>query len=220
MTAPVVGRWLVVSDSVRLGARATRGGDGESEVDQRIAPIYMRHDDVQTRFLPRRVKFRSIFDVSRNATDGPEAAPADFRKHRAGAGEAVSTTEGESMEEVVARELTIINGPRQGESCTGVCWPNGLTRISGGAAYFLGGGRLLQQRAQVRVVVSAREGDHRVACAQLESRRSRRRHSPRTGGDARVGITGVAGPTAAHLKTGGHSARRDWPTRPQPRSAA
>src|SRR5579871_5349044 len=93
-----------ISTGVRLVARELRvAGMGESDVDQRIAPIYTRHEDVQTTILtaPGEIQIHL-----RMWTTDAAAANRQLQEIEESIvlalGEAVFTTAGESMEEVVA----------------------------------------------------------------------------------------------------------------------
>jgi len=112
-------------------------------------------------------------------------------------GEAVFTTAGESMEEVVARELTLRHATiATAESCTGGLLAERLTRISGSSAYFLGGvvsySNTLKSAwvdVPAEIIESRGAVSSEVAIALADGIRRR------TGATLGVGITGIAGPT-------------------------
>jgi len=198
-TLQVEPRIARLSTGVRLIAREMRvAGMGESDVDQRIAPIYTRHEDVQTTILaaPGEIQIHL-----RAWTKDPAAAEKQLQGIQESIvlalGEAVFTVNGESMEEVVARELTMRHATiATAESCTGGLLAERLTRISGSSNYFLGGvvsysnslksawvdvpGEIIESRGAVssEVAVALADGIRR-----------------RTGATLGVGVTGVAGPT-------------------------
>src|SRR5258705_10599581 len=91
-----------LSTGVRLLAREMRvAGVGESDVDQRIAPVYMRHDDVTTTILaaPGEIQIHlRTWSTDQAATQGLLQPIAG--RIVVGLGAAGVTTEGESMEEV------------------------------------------------------------------------------------------------------------------------
>jgi len=197
--AQVESRLARLSTGVRLVARELRiAGMGESDVDQRIAPIYTRHSDVQTTILTAPGEIQVHL---RTWTADVQAAESLLKQIQESIvltlGEAVFTTAGESMEEVVARELTMHHATiATAESCTGGLLAERLTRISGSSAYFLGGvvsySNALKsawvdvpaETIESRGAVSAE-----VAVALADGIRRR------TGATLGVGITGVAGPT-------------------------
>jgi len=187
------------STGVRLIAREMRvAGMGESDVDQRIAPIYTRHEDVQTTILaaPGEIQIRL-----RAWTKDPAAAEKQLQGIQESIvlalGEAVFTVNGESMEEVVARELTMRHATiATAESCTGGLLAERLTRISGSSNYFLGGvvsysNSLKSAWVDVPAEIIESRGavSSEVAVALADGIRRR------TGATLGVGVTGVAGPT-------------------------
>ena len=187
------------STGVRLVARELRvAGMGESDVDQRIAPIYTRHNDVQTTILaaPGEIQIH----LRAWTTDIP-AAESVLQQIQESIvltlGEAVFTTAGESMEEVVARELTMRQATiATAESCTGGLLAERLTRISGSSAYFLGGvvsySNTLKSAwvdVPAEIIESRGAVSPEVAVALADGIRRR------TGATIGVGVTGIAGPT-------------------------
>jgi nicotinamide-nucleotide amidase len=198
-SAQVEPRLARLATGVRLVARELRvAGMGESDVDQRIAPIYTRHDDVQTTILAApgeiqihlRIWSKDIPAADRQLQGIQESIVLAL-------GEAVFTTAGESMEEVVARELTMHHATiATAESCTGGLLAERLTRISGSSAYFLGGvvsySNTLKSAwvdVPAEIIESRGAVSSEVAVALADGIRRR------TGATLGVGITGVAGPT-------------------------
>jgi nicotinamide-nucleotide amidase len=196
--AQVESRLARFSTGVRLLARELRvAGMGESDVDQRIAPIYMRYHDVQTTILaaPGEIQVH----LRTWSADAPAAESLLQQLQESivlALGEAVFTTAGESMEEVVARELTLQQATiATAESCTGGLLAERLTRISGSSAYFLGGvvsysNALKSAWVDVPAEIIETRGavSAEVAIALADGIRRR------TGATLGVGITGVAGP--------------------------
>lgn len=197
--AQVEHRIARLSAGVRLVSRELRvAGMGESDVDQRIAPIYTRHAGVQTTILtaPGEIQIH----LRAWTTDAP-AAEALLQQIQESIvltlGEAVFTTNGESMEDVVARELTMHQATiATAESCTGGLLAERLTRISGSSAYFLGGvvsysNTLKSAWVDVPAEIIDTRGavSAEVAVALADGIRRR------TGATLGVGITGIAGPT-------------------------
>jgi nicotinamide-nucleotide amidase len=197
--AQVEPRLARLATGVRLVARELRvAGMGESDVDQRIAPIYTRHDDVQTTILTApgeiqihlRIWSKDVPAAERQLQGIQESIVLTL-------GEAVFTTAGESMEEVVARELTMRQATiATAESCTGGLLAERLTRISGSSAYFLGGvvsySNTLKSAwvdVPAEIIESRGAVSSEVAVALADGIRRR------TGATLGVGITGVAGPT-------------------------
>ena len=198
-TKQVEPRLARLSTGVRLVAREMRvAGMGESDVDQRIAPIYTRHADVQTTILTAPGEIQ----IHLRAWTLDTAAAARLLKGIEESivlalGEAVFTVNGESMEEVVARELTMRHATiATAESCTGGLLAERLTRVSGSSAYFLGGvvsysNSLKSAWVDVppEIIESRGAVSPEVAVALADGIRRR------TGATLGVGITGIAGPT-------------------------
>jgi nicotinamide-nucleotide amidase len=198
-TAQVGPRLGRLATGVRLVARELRvAGMGESDVDQRIAPIYTRYEDVQTTILTAPGEIQIHLRAWSKDTAAAERQLQGIQESIVLAlGEAVFTTAGESMEEVVARELTMHHATiATAESCTGGLLAERLTSISGSSAYFLGGvvsySNTLKSAwvdVPAEIIESRGAVSSEVAVALADGIRRR------TGATLGVGITGVAGPT-------------------------
>ena len=198
-TAQVGPRLGRLATRVRLVARELRvAGMGESDVDQRIAPIYTRHEDVQTTILAAPGEIQIHLRAWSKDTAAAERQLQGIQESIVLAlGEAVFTTAGESMEEVVGRELTMHHATiATAESCTGGLLAERLTSISGSSAYFLGGvvsySNTLKSAwvdVPAEIIESRGAVSSEVAVALADGIRRR------TGATLGVGITGVAGPT-------------------------
>jgi competence/damage-inducible protein CinA-like protein len=198
-SAQVAPRLARLATGVRLVARELRvAGMGESDVDQRIAPIYTRHGDVQTTILAAPGEIQIHLRIWSKDTPAAERLLKGIQESIVLAlGEAVFTTKGESMEEVVARELTMRQATiATAESCTGGLLAERLTSISGSSAYFLGGvvsySNTLKSAwvdVPAEIIESRGAVSSEVAVALADGIRRR------TGATLGVGITGVAGPT-------------------------
>jgi len=198
-SAQVEPRLARLSTGVRLLARELRvAGMGESDLDQRIAPIYTRHGDVQTTILTAPGEIQVHLRTWSSDAPAAERTLQQLQESIVLAlGEAVFTTAGESMEEVVARELTLHHATiATAESCTGGLLAERLTRISGSSAYFLGGvvsySNALKSAwvdVPAEIIESRGAVSAEVAIALADGIRRR------TGATLGVGITGVAGPT-------------------------
>jgi nicotinamide-nucleotide amidase len=198
-SAQVEPRLERLSTGVRLVARELRvAGMGESDVDQRIAPIYTRHSDVQTTILAAPGEIQIHLRAWTADIPAAESVLQQIQESIVLAlGEAVFTTAGESMEEVVARDLTMRQATiATAESCTGGLLAERLTRISGSSAYFLGGvvsySNTLKSAwvdVPAEIIESRGAVSPEVAVALADGIRRR------TGATIGVGITGIAGPT-------------------------
>src|SRR5262252_3816011 len=184
--------------AVRMFHRELRvTGMGESAVDQRIQPVYKRFADVNTTVLasPGEIQIHL-----RMWTDNAEIAQKNFSEIEQGFEIALTdrifSRDGSSLEEVVARLLTMNNATISvAESCTGGLLAQRLTSIAGSSSYFLGGvvcysnemktawADVPKELIEAKGAVSAE-----VAVALAEGIRRR------VGSSLGVGITGIAGP--------------------------
>jgi nicotinamide-nucleotide amidase len=182
----------------RLYARELRiAGLPESEVDQRAAPVYSAYADVETTILAAPGEIQ----IHLRAWSGDAAATERTLKEMVerltlALGESVFTSSGESLEQVVGRELTRNHATiAAAESCTGGLLAERLTRVPGSSAYFRGGvvcysNDLKTAWADVPPELIESQGAVSSAVAQALASGIRRR----TGATLGVGITGIAGP--------------------------
>jgi nicotinamide-nucleotide amidase len=186
------------ASGVRMVHRELRvAGLGESLVDARIAPVYKRFPEVNTVILASpgetQVHLRIWTDDAQRAkktldeiTQGFELALTDR----------IFSQDGTSMEEVVARLLTLNNTTiAAAESCTGGLIAQRLTSIAGSSAYFLGGvvcysNELKTAWADVPAELIQSKGAVSSEVANALAQGIRRR----VGSTLGVGITGIAGP--------------------------
>jgi len=115
-------------------------GITESELDSQIAPIYTAYPKVRATILAgtRHIAIR----LYRWSTD--EAEPSDIEELAARLqstlGDSIFSTTGESMEEVIGRQLTESGQTLAvAESCTSGMLGMHLTRVPGSSDYFRGG---------------------------------------------------------------------------------
>jgi nicotinamide-nucleotide amidase len=183
---------------VRLYARELRvAGMGESDVDQRIAPIYTRCTDVQTTILtaPGEIQIH-LRTWSTDAAHAERTLKQLQESIVLTLGESIFTVNGESMEEVVARELMLNQATvATAESCTGGLLAERLTRIPGSSNYFLGGvvsysNALKSAWVDVPAEIIESRGAVSAEVAMALADGIRRR----TGATLGIGITGIAGP--------------------------
>jgi nicotinamide-nucleotide amidase len=169
----------------------------ESEVDHRAAPIYTTYTEVQTTILAVPGEIQLHYRYWTADTEKAEKTLNEMVERTVFVlGEAVYTTKGEALEEVVANALNE-NGATiaVAESCTGGLLAERLTRIPGSSSYFRGGvvcysndiksawvdvpAELIEAKGPVSAEVA-------VALAEGIRRRS--------GATLGIGVTGVAGP--------------------------
>lgn len=186
------------SGSMRMAHRWLRTASlPESEVDHRIAPIYQSVPGVETTILssPGEIEIHLRLWSEDAAAAGQVLQELTDRIAMA-LGEAVFTTQGETMEEVVAHELQLAGATiAVAESCTGGLLSQRLTTLPGSSLFFRGGivsysndlktawvnvpAELIAQRGAVsaEVAIAMAEGVRRSADSTLG-----------------IAITGIAGP--------------------------
>jgi nicotinamide-nucleotide amidase len=169
----------------------------ESQVDARTAPIYKQYRDVETTILAGSGEIQLHF-VCAKASAAEAQARVDELAERVEAemGEAVFSSHGESLEEVVLLMLGLRHlSLAAAESCTGGLLAERLTAVPGSSRYFLGGAVVYADRlktlfADVPEEMVRTEGPVSKAVARAMAEGIRRR----TGAAVGVSITGIAGP--------------------------
>ncbi|HXW54742.1 MAG TPA: competence/damage-inducible protein A [Candidatus Cybelea sp.] len=183
----------------RLYTRDVRiTGLTESEVEQRVSPLYALYPATETTILasPQGIQLHPRLW----SDDSPKAETLlDELVSRMGLalGENLYSTQGESLEEVVARILAENHATiAVAESCTGGMLAERLTNVPGSSSYFLGGVVCYSNELKTSLVGVPKElieakgaVSSEVALALADGIRRR------TGAKIGVGITGIAGPT-------------------------
>ena len=169
----------------------------ESKVDARTAPIYKKFKDVETTILAGAAEIQLHF-VCAKPTEAEAQARVDelAEKIEQEMGEAVFSSHGESLEEVVLlmlglRHMTLAAA----ESCTGGLLAQRFTAVPGSSRYFLGGAVVYADRlktvfADVPEELVRDQGPVSEPVARALAEGIRRR----TGASVGIGITGIAGP--------------------------
>ena len=169
----------------------------ESQVDARTAPIYKQYADVETTILAGAGEIQLHFLCAKPTLAEAQARVDELaEKVEQEMGEAVFSSHGESLEEIVLlmlglRHMTLAAA----ESCTGGLLAQRLTAVPGSSRYFLGGAVVYADRLKTlfadvpeSLVQSDGPVSEPVARALAEGIRKR------TGAAVGVGITGIAGP--------------------------
>jgi nicotinamide-nucleotide amidase len=183
----------------RLYTRELRiTGLAESEVEQRVSPLYALYPTTETTILasPQGIQLHP-----RTWSDDPAKAEKLLdeivSRMALALGDNLYSTQGESLEEVVARILTQSHATvAVAESCTGGMLAERLTNVPGSSAYFLGGVVCYSNELKISFVGVPKElieakgaVSSEVALALADGIRRR------TGATIGVGTTGIAGPT-------------------------
>jgi len=197
----VVPRLELRSAGPRLYTRDLRTtGLGESAVDQAIAPIYKGYRDIQTTLLhvPGEIQIHLRL-WSENTAAAVRRLDEIVERIVRALGDNLFSTNGEDMEEVVARELTWHGATiAVAESCTGGMLGERLTRLAGSSSHFSGGvisysndlkSALLDVPKELIETKGAVSAEVALAMAEGVRRRS--------GSTLGLAVTGIAGPTGA-----------------------
>ena len=169
----------------------------ESEVDQRVAPLYALYPDADTTILAAPTGIQLHPRVwSDDAAKAEKMLEEIVERMALALGEHLYSTRGEILEEVVGRVLTENRATvAAAESCTGGMLAERLTNIPGSSNYFLGGVVCYSNELKTTLVgvppeliESKGAVSPEVALALADGIRRR------TGATLGVGITGIAGP--------------------------
>jgi nicotinamide-nucleotide amidase len=169
----------------------------ESEVEQRVSPLYALYPDTETTILASPPGIQLHPRVwSRDPAKANQILDEMVKRMALALGEHLYSTDGEAMEEVVARALTENRATiAVAESCTGGLLAERLTNIPGSSVYFLGGvvcysNELKSALVDVPAELIESKGavSPEVALALADGIRKR------TGATIGVGVTGIAGP--------------------------
>ncbi|HEX6501630.1 MAG TPA: competence/damage-inducible protein A [Terriglobales bacterium] len=169
----------------------------ESQCDARVAPIYKRFEDVQTTILAGageiQLHLKTQADSLEAAQERVDRLAGELEDEL---GDAVFSSQGESLEQIVGYFLQMRNATlATAESCTGGLLGERITSVSGSSRYFVGGAivysnQLKSEFANVPEELLKKYGavSRLVAVALAEGIRERCKAT------LGVGITGVAGP--------------------------
>ncbi len=182
----------------RLYARDLRiAGLPESEVEQRVSPLYALYPDTETTILSAPTGIQLHPRIWSNDAGKAEKLLDEITRRMALAlGEHLYSTRGESLEEVVARVLAENRATiTVAESCTGGMLAERLTNVPGSSTFFLGGVVCYSNELKTSFVgvpaelIEAKGAvSPEVALALADGIRRR------TGATLGIGVTGIAGP--------------------------
>src|SRR5215467_12537461 len=172
-------------------------GMGESALEQRIRPIYTRYSDVNTTILAAPGEIQIHLRMwSDDATQAQKTLDEIVQGFDLALTDRIFSRDGSSMEEVIARLLTMNNSTiSTAESCTGRLLAERLTSIAGSSSYFLGGVVCYSndlKTAWVNVPTDLIQSKGAVSSEVAMALADGIRRS--AGSTLGVGITGIAGP--------------------------
>lgn len=173
-------------------------GIGESALDEQIAPIYQAYENVQTSVLFNKSEVEvHLRAAAPTAEEGDRVNAEITEKIVEKLGVAVFSTEGEEMEQVVARIL-VERGETVSvaESCTGGIISQRLTDIPGSSAYFIGGVAAYANEMKTDILgVPAGLIDEFGAVSKEVAEAMAKVMRERAGTNYAISVTGIAGPT-------------------------
>lgn len=184
--------------SERLFSRDLRvTGLAESEVEQRVSPLYAVYPETETTILaaPTGIQLHPRL-WSSDAAKAEKLLDEMSGRMALALGEYLYSALGETLEEVVARALTENRATiAAAESCTGGMVAERLTNVPGSSAYFVGGVVCYSNEMKTsfagvapELIESKGAVSSEVALALADGIRKR------TGATLGVGVTGIAGP--------------------------
>jgi competence/damage-inducible protein CinA C-terminal domain len=172
-------------------------GYGESAVDEKIAPIYTAYENLETSILFSRSEIE-VHLAARADSDREASATVDevTEKIVGRLGDAVFSTNGETMEQVLGDLLTRAGKTiAVAESCTGGLISRRLTEVSGSSKYFLEGVVSYSNQAKMRLLSVPGEtiDSHGAVSAQTAEAMAKGMREA-AGSDIALSVTGIAGP--------------------------
>jgi nicotinamide-nucleotide amidase len=194
----VLPRLKAIAGDVYVSRRVLRvAGMGESAVDEIAAPIYSAVPNVQTSILFNRTEVE-IHIAAQAETAEAAATTADKLADDlvSAFGQAVFSTNGETMEEVVGSLLRNRGETVSvAESCTGGLIGRRLTEVPGSSDYFVEGAITYSNDAKIRALgVSAETLDKHGAVSSECAEEMAAGMRTVSGTDHSLSVTGIAGP--------------------------
>jgi nicotinamide-nucleotide amidase len=194
----VLSRIGKLAGETRFATRLLRvTGMGESAVDEKISPIYMKYENPQTTILFNSTEIEIHLRAHGRTEQDADALLDDLSlKIEKALGNSVFSFGGETMEEVIGRRLSMTDFTLAvAESCTGGLIAQRLTSIPGSSKYFLEGVVTYSNESKTRLLgVDKKVIKEFGAVSQQVARDMARgvRHKAKT--DFGLAVTGVAGP--------------------------
>ncbi|HMH45249.1 MAG TPA: competence/damage-inducible protein A, partial [Pyrinomonadaceae bacterium] len=187
-----------LAGDTRFATRVLRvSGLGESAVDEKIAPIYMKYENPQTTILFNSSEIEIHLKAHGRTEADAEALIDDLSlKIEKELGNAAFSFRGETMEEVVGRRLAMTEFTLAvAESCTGGLTAQRLTSVPGSSKYFIEGVVTYSNESKTRLLgVDKKLIKEFGAVSQQVARDMARGVRHRAKADFGLAVTGVAGP--------------------------
>src|SRR3989440_6600792 len=187
-----------LAGDTRFATRVLRvSGLGESAVDERIAPIYMKYENPQTTILFNSSEIEIHLKAHGRTEADAEALIDDLSlKIEQELGNAAFSFRGETMEEVVGRRLAMTGFTLAvAESCTGGLIAQRLTSVPGSSKYFIEGLVTYSNESKTRLLGVDKELIREFgAVSQQVARDMARGVRHRANTDFGLAVNGNAGP--------------------------
>ncbi|HKP87181.1 MAG TPA: competence/damage-inducible protein A [Blastocatellia bacterium] len=187
-----------MSRGVRMARRVLKvTGMGESQLDDKIAPIYGEYTNPSTTilFTDSEVEIH-LAATAESVARAEELVEELADKLEEAIGQNVYSTRGESLEEVIGLRMRLKGYTMAtAESCTGGLVAERITRVPGASEYFVGAVVSYTPRAKIELLGVPEDMIERCGVVSGEVAEAMARGvKERTGATVGVSITGVAGP--------------------------
>ncbi len=194
----VLPRLKAIAGEMHVRRRLLRvSGLGESAVDEIAAPIYTSYPSVQTSILFNKSEVELHIAARADAAEAAQRTADEVADKLISAlGNAVFSTNGETMEEIVGAMLTARGETVSiAESCTGGLIGQRVTSVPGSSAYFIEGAVTYSNDAKMRTLnvpaeIIEQHGAVSAECAEAMAAGMR----DYSDSDHAISITGIAGP--------------------------
>ena len=187
-----------LSRGVRIARRVLMvTGMGESQLDDKIAPIYGQYSNPSTTILFTDSGVEIHLAASAESVARAEEMVEELSdKLEEAIGETLYSTRGESLEEVIGLRLRLKGYSRAtAESCTGGLLAERITRIPGASEYYVGS--IISYTAAIKTGLLDVPAEVIERCGEVSGETAEamaRGVKQRTGATIGVSITGIAGP--------------------------
>jgi nicotinamide-nucleotide amidase len=187
-----------LSRGVRISKRLLKvTGMGESQLDDKIAPIYQQYTNPTTTILFTDSEIELHLTATAESAPRAEALVEELAdKLEEAIGDNCYSTKGEQLEEVIGWRLRLKQYTlATAESCTGGLVAERLTRVPGASDYFVGSIVSYTNEVKMKLLgVPAEMLDQHGAVSGEVAEAMARGVKQRTGATIGLSVTGVAGP--------------------------
>ena len=187
-----------LSRGVRIAKRVLKvTGIGESQLDDKIAPIYQPYTNPTTTILFTDAEVELHLTATAESSARAEALAAELaEKLEEAIGENCYSTKGEQLEEAIGWRLRLKQYTlATAESCTGGLVAERITRVPGASDYFAGSVVSYTNEVKMKLLdVPAETLERHGAVSGEVAEAMARGVKARTGATIGLSITGVAGP--------------------------